>query len=211
MIGTFDSIFLEADDNRDNSAAASNMVSNVSIAYNAGDSSQRNAVFIAQQKIAKAQKRKDEQNKKKEAKGISTECMDLDKFSSIFYESSKNEVNKDFEKDINSIIKSLKIIDNSITQNNKGDKGFKTEEEISKIRKVVESKGFKPSKYFIKGRYTDNVEVLRYFKPYKDGSGAEIIIQENNMYLTSKFTDLKGYTQVTAFFKKRMKDKSHLI
>lgn len=77
MTGTFNSIFLETND-KDNSAAASNMVSNVSIAYNAGDSSQRNAVLVAQQKIAKAQKRKDEQDKKKEAKGINTE------FASIF-------------------------------------------------------------------------------------------------------------------------------
>lgn len=78
MDGDFRSIFLEGNNEKDNSAAASNMVSNVSIAYNAGDSSQRNAVLVAQQKIAKAQKRKDEQDKKKEAKGIKTE------FASIF-------------------------------------------------------------------------------------------------------------------------------
>ena len=70
MDGYFDSIFLESEQ-EDNSAAASNMVSNVSIAYNAGDSTQRNAVLVAQQKIAKAQKRK-------ELKGIKTE------FTSIF-------------------------------------------------------------------------------------------------------------------------------
>lgn len=210
MTGTFNSIFLETND-KDDSTAASNMVSNVSIAYNAGDSSQRNAVLVAQQKIAKAQKRKDEQDKKKEAKGINTESMNLDNFSSIFYESSKNEINKEYEKDINSIMKSLKIIDKSITQNDKGDKGFWAEENSDKVRRVIESKGFKSSKYLIKSKCTDNVEMLRYFKIYKDGSGAEIVIQENNMYFTSKFTDLKGYTQVTAFFKKRMKDKSHLI
>ena len=73
----FDSIFLESDKD-DDSAAAANMVSNVSIAYNAGDSTQRNAVLVAQQKIAKAQKRKDEQSKRKELKGIKTE------FTSIF-------------------------------------------------------------------------------------------------------------------------------
>ena len=77
MDGYFDSIFLESEQ-EDNSAAASNMVSNVSIAYNAGDSTQRNAVLVAQQKIAKAQKRKDEQSKRKELKGIKTE------FTSIF-------------------------------------------------------------------------------------------------------------------------------
>ena len=77
MDACFDSIFLESEQ-EDNSAAASNMVSNVSIAYNAGDSTQRNAVLVAQQKIAKAQKRKEEQSKRKELKGIKTE------FTSIF-------------------------------------------------------------------------------------------------------------------------------
>ena len=77
MDACFESIFLESDKD-DDSAAASNMVSNVSIAYNAGDSTQRNAVLVAQQKIAKAQKRKEEQSKRKELKGIKTE------FTSIF-------------------------------------------------------------------------------------------------------------------------------
>ena len=86
----FDSIFLEYGEK--NAQAASNMISNVSIAYNAADASQRNAVFQAQSKISKAQRRKEKSNLEKEKHGFTaTESANPFKdsmleFSSIFYE-----------------------------------------------------------------------------------------------------------------------------
>lgn len=72
----FTSIFLE--DDKDDASKAANMVSNVSIAYNASDSTQRNAIYQAQSKIAKAQKQKDITSDRKKAYGLKTE------FTSIF-------------------------------------------------------------------------------------------------------------------------------
>ena len=117
----FTSIFLEYGEK--NAQAASNMISNVSIAYNAADASQRNAVFQAQSKISKAQKRKEKSNLEKEKHGFTaTESANPFKdsmleFSSIFYESelvseSANKP-KEFEKEKKKVLEALSKISNS--------------------------------------------------------------------------------------------------
>ena len=117
----FASIFLEYGEK--NAQAASNMISNVSIAYNAADASQRNAVFQAQSKISKAQKRKEKSNLEKEKHGFTaTESANPFKdsmleFSSIFYESeivseSANKP-KEFETEKKKVLEALSKISNS--------------------------------------------------------------------------------------------------
>lgn len=117
----FTSIFLEYGEK--NAQAASNMISNVSIAYNAADASQRNAVFQAQSKISKAQKRKEKSNLEKEKHGFTaTESANPFKdsmleFSSIFYESeivseSANKP-KEFETEKKKVLEALSKISNS--------------------------------------------------------------------------------------------------
>lgn len=77
--------------NNDNSTNASNMISNVSIAYNAADPSQRNALYQAQSRISKSQKSHDSKEKSKaiaKAKaGMEKESFIDDDFeTSIFLE-----------------------------------------------------------------------------------------------------------------------------
>lgn len=84
------SIFLETDGSYSSERVAS-MVSNVSVAYNASDPAQRNAVYQAQNKIAKAQKRKIDADNRKQKYGLKTEDSNmsyssLSEFSSIFLE-----------------------------------------------------------------------------------------------------------------------------
>lgn len=84
-LNDFSSIFYEAEEG--STTKASNMVANVSIAYNAADASQRNAVLQAQTKISKAQKRKESDDTRKKKFGINTENSmkhSMDEFTSIF-------------------------------------------------------------------------------------------------------------------------------
>lgn len=81
-IEEFESVFYESNDNRDNSGNASNMVSAVNISYNANDSTQRNAIYNAQKKIAKAQQSRQRQRDKMKKKGIENTTNE---FTSIFY------------------------------------------------------------------------------------------------------------------------------
>lgn len=60
--------------------SSDNMTSNVSIAYNASDSQQRNAILQAQTKISKAQTRKEEKDKRKASFGFGPKT----EFTSIF-------------------------------------------------------------------------------------------------------------------------------
>jgi hypothetical protein len=63
----------------------SGSVSNVSIAYNSNDTTQRNAIYQAQQKIAKAQSRQDKRDSKKNLQNTAGANPVHQEFSSIFY------------------------------------------------------------------------------------------------------------------------------
>lgn len=87
-MAVFNSVLNEGNDNSTN---ASNMISNVSISYNASDATQRNAIYQAQAKISKSQVRKKASDDKKELAKIKAGAKiheeDIDDFpTSIFIE-----------------------------------------------------------------------------------------------------------------------------
>jgi hypothetical protein len=197
----FSSIFLENDGTQPENTQASNMLSNVSLQYNAGDTTQRNAVYQAQSKISKAQKRKEASDLRKQKYGIKTESIyrnTMNEFTSIFYESDEvlNEAaNKpdDFYKEKEKLIVDMAKLSAHVKFKDKDIKksrlirgyafpNIKPAQCLSTFDKL----GYTLDKYLVQSRWdSDNI---KYTARKKLSDGGEIIA---NVSFDVRATDIK--------------------